>query len=80
MGAIMKDMKLSERLRFVREACGYKQWQLAEVLGVERSSYTYYETGKTEPSITSLITLADFYGISVDDLLRSSTLPPNLLR
>ena len=48
------------RLKRFREESGYTQSILANILGVERSTYTYYETGKTTPAI--------FYRISLDEL------------
>ncbi len=59
---------LAERLRALREDHDLTQQQIAAFLKKERSSYTYYETGKTEPCIDDLITLADFYRVSLDYL------------
>ena len=39
--------QLGIRLRTFRMENGYSQSHLANVLGIERSTYTYYETGKT---------------------------------
>jgi transcriptional regulator with XRE-family HTH domain len=62
-------MRLNEKLRTLREKCGYTQEQVAKILSVDRSSYTYYETGKTEPSIASLRKLASLYKVNLDELL-----------
>lgn len=45
------------------------QRQIADVLDVDRSTYTYYETNKTNPSISLLLKLAKLYGVTVDELL-----------
>ena len=37
-------MTLGEKLRFYRTAERYTQGTIAEMLGMERSTYTYYET------------------------------------
>ena len=37
---------LGMRLRKFRKENGYSQSHIANVLGIERSTYTYYETGK----------------------------------
>ena len=63
-------MKLSEYLRKIRTAAGYTQADIAKMLGVDRSTYAYYENGKTEPNITNLKKLANLYKITLDDLLR----------
>ena len=60
---------LGMRLRKFRKENGYSQSHIANVLGIERSTYTYYETGKTVPVIFDLMRLADLYDSSMDDLL-----------
>ena len=45
------------------------QDEVAVFLGVSRSGYTYYETGKSEPSIDTLKKLATIYDITVDEIL-----------
>ena len=40
------------------------------MLQIERSTYAFYETGKTTPGLDTLCKLAGIYGVSVDDLLR----------
>ena len=39
------------------------------MLNVDRSTYTYYETGKTTPDIHTVKLLANLFNLSVDDLL-----------
>ena len=46
------------------------QQQVADRLRIERSTYTYYETGKTKPDIATLIKLAKIYNISYTQLLQ----------
>ena len=60
---------LGERLRNFRKENGYSQSHLANILGIERSTYTYYEVGKTVPVIFDLMRLADLYSTTLDDLL-----------
>lgn len=60
---------LGARLRKYRVENGYSQNHIANVLGIERSTYTYYEVGKTTPVIFDLMRLADLYGTNLDDLL-----------
>jgi transcriptional regulator with XRE-family HTH domain len=60
---------LGKKLHELREKCGYTQQQLAKVLNIDRSTYAYYETGKTSPDIPSLIVLANVFSISLEDLL-----------
>ena len=60
---------LTQKLKAFRESRGYSQNQLADYLGIERSSYTRYETGETEPSLFALNKLSILYGVSADFLL-----------
>lgn len=52
---------LRENLRHMRLAAGRSQEEIARLLGVNRATYTYYETGKTTPSVVDLFWLAQFY-------------------
>ena len=60
---------LGARLRRYRIENGYSQNHIANILGIERSTYTYYEVGKTTPVVFDLKRLADLYGTSLADLL-----------
>ena len=60
---------LKDRLKEHRERCGYSQQQVADVLNVHRSTYSYYESGKTEPSLENICILARIFGVSLDTLL-----------
>ena len=46
---------ISYWLKYYRSECKLTQQDVADLLGLERSSYTYYETGKTTPDIETLI-------------------------
>lgn len=59
-------------LRYYREKCGYTQQYVADLLNIERSTYTYYETGKTMPDIRTLMTIAKIFGVSYTDLLEGT--------
>lgn len=60
---------LGKRLRDLRLKKGLKQLDLADMLGVSRTTYTQYETGRSEPDLATIIKLAQFFGVSVDYLL-----------
>ena len=45
------------------------QQQVADLLHIERSCYSYYELGKVRMPLELLVLLARFYHISVDELL-----------
>ena len=77
----MNAGKLNEKLRSLRENCGFTQDQVSKILNLDRSTYTYYETGKTQPSVDTLVKLSNLYKVDVSYLLRresaSSTLKTN---
>lgn len=47
----------------------FNQRQMASLLHVERSTYTRYENGQSEPSIETLKMLKEIFGVSYDELL-----------
>ncbi|MGI6562439.1 MAG: helix-turn-helix domain-containing protein [Clostridia bacterium] len=60
---------IGERLKLLREEKGLKQLDIAQMLGVSRTTYTQYETGKSEPDLTTVAKLADYFNVSLDYLL-----------
>lgn len=62
-------MKLHESLHQHRISRGFSRQRLADLLGVNVRTYQTYETGTREPSVGSLIKIADLYDISMDDLI-----------
>ena len=65
----MKELGL--KLKYYRENCELSQQQVANVLNVDRSTYTYYETGKTTPSASTLLKLAKIFNVPGSDFLES---------
>lgn len=62
-------MKMNESLRKQRITRNFTRQQIASILGISLRTYQTYETGTREPSITSLIKIADLYNISLDTLV-----------
>lgn len=58
-----------EMLKILRKEKGLTQTQLANAVGLGRQAYAYYEKGEREPSPETLCKLADFFGVTVDELL-----------
>lgn len=48
----MMKIRINERLRELRIKSGYTQSQIAKILNIDRSTYSYYEIGKTTPDIS----------------------------
>ena len=62
-------MNLNEALRILRIRAGLTQKQLADMLELDRSSYTYYETGKSMPTVPAFKRLSNLYGVSMEERL-----------
>ena len=62
-------MTLNQRLKKFRVASGLTQQQVADVLSLDRSTYAYYESGKTTPDIRSVSKLIKIFNISYYDLI-----------
>lgn len=60
---------LKDVLKNLREESCLTQERVAELLAISRSTYAYYETGKTKPSIETLKRLARIYHTSLDRIL-----------
>lgn len=61
------------KLREARLRKGYSQKNVADMLGVERTTYVKYETGAAEPTIRNLIRIADYFGVTLDYLADHET-------
>ena len=71
----MNRIHINERLRELRIKSGYTQSQIAKILNIDRSTYSYYEIGKTMPDVSSLLTLAKIFNISISELLADESNP-----
>lgn len=60
---------LSSKLKAYRLFVKMTQQAVADALDVDRSTYSYYETGKTEPSVETLYRIAKLFNTSVDVLV-----------
>ena len=63
------------RLRELRKERGISQLKLAMDLNTNQNTISRYETGEREPGITELITLADYFDVSLDYLLERTNNP-----
>ena len=58
----------TEKLIELRKERGLSQAQVAETIGTALRAYQNYEYGEREPRLSTLIRIADFYGVTLDDL------------
>ena len=57
---------LAAALRKYRMLAGFSQREVATILQMNRSTYTYYETGKTAPDPQTLNRIAKIFGVSME--------------
>jgi len=60
-----------ERLKMLRKREKWTQQEVASKLGVDRSTYTKYETGQSEPNFEILQKIAGLFGVSTDFILNA---------
>ncbi|HBT63687.1 MAG TPA: hypothetical protein DEB10_03365 [Ruminococcaceae bacterium] len=59
-------------MKILRKSRKLTQNDISRVLNLNRSTYAYYESGKIEPSLQTIIQLSDFYDVSTDYLLKGN--------
>lgn len=64
-------MSFSDSLRSARERRGLTQQQVADAMGLDKSTYCGYETGKRSPDVQKLKKLSSILGVSGDILLET---------
>ena len=62
-------------LKMERIARGYTQAQIAQIANITQAQVSYYEKDLNSPSIDIVAKMADFYGISIDELI-GREIPP----
>lgn len=63
---------IGEFLKSLRVAKGLTQMELAEYLNVSNKTVSKWESGVGIPELSTLLILADFYDVTVDDILRGT--------
>lgn len=58
-----------ERLQQLRIDSNLTQLQLAKILNTTQRRISYFETGKVEPDLDTLIAIAKYFGTSIDYLV-----------
>ena len=58
-----------KNLRIIREEQNLLQKDVAKALGISRATYSNYEAGLRSPDPSMLKKIADFYAVSIDELL-----------
>ena len=61
--------KFNVNLKIARERKGLSQKDIAETIGVAKSTYSLYESGNREPNVQTIKKIADLLNVSADELL-----------
>ena len=69
----MKDNNYINNIAAIRKKQGISQTQFANAIGVETSTISRIETGKSDPSAVTLFAIAKYLQVSVDDLYTRKT-------
>lgn len=70
----MNYLEFNEKIQELRKQKGLTQEELAEILFVSRTAISKWESGKGYPNIDSLKAIAEFFNITIDELLSSKQL------
>lgn len=62
-------IKLNENIKKYRQQKGMTQSQLASVFNVSEQAVSRWENGNTYPDISLLPAIADYFGITIDELM-----------
>jgi transcriptional regulator with XRE-family HTH domain len=61
---------IGDNLKLLRKRKKVSQEEIANELGLTRSSYSGYENGVAEPNLSTLIKFSSYYNISLDKLIK----------
>ena len=66
----MTSLKVAETLKELRHHRGFTQKKLSEQLHIYRQAYSNYENGTRLPDLETACVIADYFQISLDQLVR----------
>lgn len=65
----MENNLFGQNLRLLRITAEKSQDELSKILGVQCSTISYWEAGKTEPNLDMLKKIAKLFDVLIDNLL-----------
>ena len=63
---------MKNRLEELRKACGIRQEDVAQALGVSRQTVISLEKGKYNPSLALAFRLSRFFGLPIEEIFDDS--------
>lgn len=76
---MMKNPELAKQMRTLRTVNHFTQQQVADILNIDRTTYTSYEISKNTPDIMLLDAFAKIFSVSIDFILNIDTKHPEAL-
>ena len=67
-------------LKLLRNERNMSQQELADALGISKSSINMYERGERQPNFEILETIADYFNVDIDYLLGRTTKTTKLIK
>ena len=61
-------MALITKIKEYREKAGYKQSELAEMVGARRETIDHLENGRSNPSLKLAMDIAKIFNVAVEEL------------
>lgn len=58
-----------KEIKNVRKASGFSQVEVSKATGISQSTMSWIESDQGVPNIQQCVKLADFYGITLDELI-----------
>lgn len=71
---LYKSMDLGDILKKTREVKGFSQKEVAAILNMPQPQYSRIESGKTDPSFTTLERIATALGVTLAELFEADNL------
>ncbi len=69
------NIRIANRLLEYRRTSGYSQEELAAKIGVSRQAVSKWERAEASPDTDNLISLAELYGVTIDELINGNGSP-----
>ena len=68
----MKDNVFGKRLKELRLERGLSQQKLGEIFGFCNQTISFWESGSREPDLDTLLEIAHFFEVSLEELLEEN--------
>ena len=66
-----KETEMYAKYAELRDAKGYRDSDVAKAAGISQATLTEWKKGTYQPKAEKLIKIADFFGVTLDELVRS---------